>query len=201
MDISHKDQVLTEEMGLPISESLISTSSTSWNLKETEHCLCTFLCQHNITYAWHVWKHYGAASISCQPLQVFLFLPDFRFCFTAGRGGIEEHFCTWEKKVFRGNGQSMCSQDQLAEEAENTTERDTNWEKILYFLFICSHNRWVLVWLKHYMKQQPLHMLPDLCQPSWRQMRCQLNTSSSSSLEATTTMATHPQSSTTAWRA
>jgi len=38
----------------------------------------------------------------------------------------EECFGTWEKKVFRGKRQSMCSQDQLAEEAENTTERDTN---------------------------------------------------------------------------
>ena len=47
-------------------------------------------------------------------------------CFSAGRGGIEEHFGTWEKKVFRGKRQSMCSQDQLAEETENTTERDTN---------------------------------------------------------------------------
>lgn len=47
-------------------------------------------------------------------------------CFSAGRGGIEEHFDTWEKKVFREKRQSMCSQDQLAEEAENTTERDTN---------------------------------------------------------------------------
>jgi len=47
-------------------------------------------------------------------------------CFSAGRGGIEEHFGTWENRMFRIKRQSMCSQDQLANEAENTTERDTN---------------------------------------------------------------------------
>lgn len=45
-------------------------------------------------------------------------------CFSEGRGGIEEHFSTWEKEVFRGKRQSTCSQDQL--EAENIRERDTN---------------------------------------------------------------------------
>lgn len=74
----------------------------------------------------------------------------FENCFSEGRGGIEEHFNTWEKEVFRGKRQSTYSQDQL--EAENTTERDTNWEMILYLLFICSHNRWVLAWLKFSMK-------------------------------------------------
>lgn len=74
----------------------------------------------------------------------------FGNCFSEGRGGIEEHFNTWEKEAFRGKRQSTYSQDQL--EPENTTERDTNWEKILYLLFICSHNRWVLAWLKFSMK-------------------------------------------------
>lgn len=47
-------------------------------------------------------------------------------CFNAGRSGTEECFGTWENKVLRRKRQSMCSQDQLAKEAENTTDRDTN---------------------------------------------------------------------------
>lgn len=46
----------------------------------------------------------------------FFLILGFVNCFSAGRGGIEEYFGTWEKKVFRGKRQSMCSQDQLAEE-------------------------------------------------------------------------------------